>query len=261
MSLIQLLLLFLTAFTAPAIAPWPKRGLPSNNPPNSIQNWNGPGSQVNWAYSWDSYMDPAFPRFLEFIPMLWGDGSLHTNSWVNNVNNALARGSGHIMGFNEPDACGEGQSCIGPDDAATAYRKWIMPFAGRAALGAPAISNAASGLVWLRNFLGACSGCQIDFVPIHWYDSATNFEYFYNYMEEAHQTSGGRQIWITEFSGAGTLQQQITFLQTVIPWLDAQPYIYRYSWFWCDASYTGGSLADGNGNPTELGGVYAYTRY
>lgn len=83
-------------------ASWPKRGLPFNNPPNWIRNFNGGGSQVNWAYSWDSNIDPNFPGYLEYIPMLHG----HTRPWNDDVNRALSRGSGHIMAFNEPDNCG-----------------------------------------------------------------------------------------------------------------------------------------------------------
>lgn len=37
-------------------SPFPKRGLPFNNPSTYIQKWNGGGSQVNWAYNWDSAM-------------------------------------------------------------------------------------------------------------------------------------------------------------------------------------------------------------
>jgi len=59
----------------------PKRGLPYNNPPKYIHNWNGWGSQVNWAYNWDSYMDPGFPRYIEYIPMLWSDAPEHTDGW------------------------------------------------------------------------------------------------------------------------------------------------------------------------------------
>ena len=75
-----------------------------------------------------------------------------------------------------------------------------MPFANRASLGAPAVSNGAGGLPWLRDFLSACAslGCRIDFVPVHWYDSATNIAYFQNYLNEAHDAAGGRQIWLTE---------------------------------------------------------------
>lgn len=104
------------------------------------------------------------------------------------------------MAFNEPDACGLGQSCMSPQQADNAYRKYILPFSGRPALGAPAVTNGPNGLKWLRDFLSLCTGCQIEFVPIHWYDPASNVAYFTKYIEEAHAAVGGRDIWLTEVS-------------------------------------------------------------
>ena len=63
-----------------ADGPFPKRGLIFHNPSSQyIQNWNGAGSQVNWAWNWDSVMDNNFPEWAEFIPMLWGTSSDHTS--------------------------------------------------------------------------------------------------------------------------------------------------------------------------------------
>jgi len=44
-----------------------------------------------------------------------------------------------------------------------------------------------------------------------------------------------------------------------MPWMDQQPWIYRYALFWADPSYGDGLLVDGNGNPTSLGKCYAYS--
>jgi hypothetical protein len=93
-------------------AGWPKRGLPFNNPPRYIRNFSLHGSQVNWAYNWGSNMPPDFPGYLEFIPMLHSDKSEHTNPWFNDANNALLRGTGHLMAFNEPDGCAWGQRYV-----------------------------------------------------------------------------------------------------------------------------------------------------
>lgn len=75
-------LILLLAAACLSLAQFPERGLPYNDPPVSIesQNWNRPGSQINWAYNWGSNMDPNFPEFLEYIPMLWGDAPVHTDS-------------------------------------------------------------------------------------------------------------------------------------------------------------------------------------
>jgi len=50
--------------------------------------------------------------------------------------------------------------------------------------------------------------------------------------------------------------QQTTFMQQAMPWLDAQPYVSRYAWQWCDPS---AGLVASSGVPTALGNTYAYT--
>ena len=82
-------------------------------------------------------------------------------------------------------ATGWGGSCIGsPAHAAASYKTWMQPFAGRAKLGAPAVTNGGSpvGLTYLGYFIGNCTDCTIDFIPIHWYDQR-NVDYLYWYMQ------------------------------------------------------------------------------
>lgn len=196
----QLSALLLAFFTQTTLATWPKRGVPFNDV-SLIQQFNGGGSEVNWAWNWDSYMPNSFPTTMEFIPCLWSDSSDHTSNWAANVNAAIARGTGHVMAFNEPDACGGDQSCMSPQQAVNAWKTYIQPFAGRVALGAPQVTNGASGLPWLESFLSLCTGCQIDFVPIHWYEGVGGQNYladFYNYVGAAYAAGGNRPIWVTE---------------------------------------------------------------
>jgi len=146
-------------------------------------------------------MDTIFPsKTLQYVPMLWGNATQHTKNWNGNVKIAQSRGSKQLLAFNEPDGCGWGQSCMSPAAAAEAYMKWMMPYAANFSLGAPAVTNgpAPGGLAWLSKFLNLCTKCKIDFVPIHWYDRATNVAYFKNYMASARTAAGGREIWITE---------------------------------------------------------------
>lgn len=85
-----------------------------------------------------------------------------------------------------------------PQAAANAYLTYMNPFAGRAYLGAPAVTNGGSGLPWLTKFLALCTGCHIDFIPIHWYDSATNEAYLKWYVGQAKTIAGSLNLWITE---------------------------------------------------------------
>ncbi|KAI1000103.1 hypothetical protein K3495_g8094 [Podosphaera aphanis] len=237
-----------------------KRGLPFNDPPISVQNFHGVGSKVGWAYNWNSNTESSFPPYLEYVPMLW-DGSVeHTSKWLADVAVALGRGnSHHLLAFNEPDLCGDGGSCMTPEVAAATYMALLQPLAGRFRLGAPAITNGPSGLPWLKDFLRLCIGCTIDFVPIHWYDSATNSAYFHAYLEQVHELVGEPNIWLTEFRASGTEDEQKIFLADVLPWMDSLAWVERYAWFWCDPSSQMGQLVNSDKAPTALGEFYAYS--
>ena len=43
----------------------------------------------------------------------------------------------------------------------------------------------------------------------------------------------GKQIWLTEFAMSSTmsLEDEMTYMQEVLPWLETSPAIWRYSWF------------------------------
>jgi hypothetical protein len=73
---------------------------------------------------------------------------------------------------------------LSPEQAAQAWKTHIQPFAGRAKLVSPAVTNgpAPMGLDWMDRFLRACTDCQIDAIAIHIYDSARNIDYFKNYI-------------------------------------------------------------------------------
>lgn len=103
-------------------------------------------------------------NFTEYVPMLWGTKPELTSIWDDHASSWIAAGSEHLLAFNEPENAG--QSNINVTAAADAYRKYMQPFAGKAQLGAPGVSN--GGRDWMTQFLGLCSDCTIDFVPIHW---------------------------------------------------------------------------------------------
>jgi len=149
-------------------------------------------------------------------------------------------GADALLSFNEPDACYGGSSCMAVNDSVAAYMGYMQPFAGKARLGAPAVTNV--GLEWLDDFLGNCSGkCRIDFVPIHWYSNVYAFSYLQYVVETAYNLTkvyypGGLPIWVTELGildGTGGTEAQVeSFMQQAVSWLDAVPYVERYAWFY-----------------------------
>lgn len=238
------------AFVAPAAnvkaVSTRKRGAAYNNAA-LVKSFTGGSSKVSWAYNWGSSTG-AIPTDTEYVPMLWGTDSVHSSNWNFLASRAISRGSKHLLAFNEPDHWE--QSNLSPSDAAAGYKTFMQPFAGKAKLGAPAVTNGGGsmGLTYLKSFLLSCSGCTIDFVPIHWYDSATNVAYFKKHVQDAHAAAGGRPIWITEFAAAGTLAQQTAFLKQVLPWLDSTSYVQRYAYFYADGILTQNNKISALGN-------------
>jgi len=158
------------------------------------------------------------------------------------------------MSFNEPDMTS--QANMSPEDAASAYKTYMMPFAGKAKLGAPAVTNGGGsmGLNWLAAFLEACDDCQVDFVTIHWYDSASNTAYFKEHVQNATDVAGGKPVWVTEFAPTGNPSNAdiSTFLEDVMPWMDSQSFVERYSYFMA----SDGALISGT-EPSTFGQTYA----
>ncbi|KAF2743007.1 glycoside hydrolase family 128 protein [Sporormia fimetaria CBS 119925] len=244
-----------------------KRGVAYNNP-DFVKHFDIPRSKVSWIYNW--YSAPGDTRiWWEFSPMLHSNRPDHTGIWFQNVetcSKVYPPGKINVLSFNEPDQCGNGGACMQHiPTTVDEHRRWIEPlrskYGDRLIVGSPAITNGVGdpangnimGLPYLKEFLKQCHGCQIDFVVIHWYDSARNPGYFKWHVEQVHRETG-KPVWITEFGPSGTEHEQALFLTDVLPWLDAQPYVHRYSMFM--ASQGNLIKPDGTGL-SELGVIYA----
>jgi Glycosyl hydrolase catalytic core len=212
-------------------------------------------TKINWAYNWGQTSD-GLPDGFDYVPMLWG--SKATSTWDQNVQTAIDSGSQYILGFNEPD--NGGQANMDAGTAASLWRQYMEPYSCSAYLGAPAVTNGGPpmGLAWLKDFLGQCSDCTIDFVPIHWYDSATNIDYFKNYVQDAYTAGGQRPIWITEFGFVSGSEEDINnFFAEILPWLDSLDYVDRYSHFMADNNQGLLPLVASSGNVlSNIGGTY-----
>ncbi|GAA6039762.1 hypothetical protein JCM8097_004209 [Rhodosporidiobolus ruineniae] len=209
---------------------------------------------VSWVYNWSLTQNGELTAGVEFVPMLWSDNA---GTWLTDAQAAIDNGSTHLLGFNEPDL--NTQSNMTPEQAATAWKQYMSPFWGKAALVSPAVTNggAPMGTAWLQSFQAACPDCwfQVSAVALHWYDAAWNTGYFTNYLTEAHNLWPDKKIWLTEFAGSGTSEEQQAFLQTVIPWMEQQDWIERYAGFGDFA----GNYVNADGSLTALGQVYSDT--
>ncbi|OAX84754.1 hypothetical protein ACJ72_00864 [Emergomyces africanus] len=227
----------------PPDTPSGKRGLAYNNP-KLLSAFFQTGGPFSWSYNWASRPGGNSPN-VEFVPMLWGPRAF--GSWQSDASASLAAGSAHLLAFNEPDIAE--QANMSPQAAAEAYQMYMNPFAGKAKLGSPAVSNGGPplGLTWMANFLTACGGkCHIDFLVIHWYNGAWLVEDFKNHVSAAIALAmqyGIDKVWITEFGAHGDEGAQAQFLKEVLPWLDSNPGVERYAYFFVDQLVRGDSLS------------------
>ena len=241
----------LVAFSLAAhVAAKGKRGLTYNDA--ALANLFKDSPEVTWGYNW-GFTSEGLDSSLEFTPMLWGPPSAPEPKWTAVLQSNATL---HALSFNEPDL--EGQADISPLVAAVAHRAFLEPFAGRVKLSTPAVTNGPPpdmGTGWTEQFLDECSDCTFDFAAVHWYAN-NDPEGFKTHVKGFYETFG-LPIWVTEFAASGEEEEQISFLKEVLPWLDAQDYVERYSYF----GVFPGFLANENGEGlSALGEVYATTQ-
>ncbi|KAK4051341.1 hypothetical protein OIV83_002825 [Microbotryomycetes sp. JL201] len=213
-------------------------------------------NSLAWAYNWANSEtwgnQPSLNPNVEFVPMLWGKDA---TGWSTAATKAISEGSKHLLGFNEPDL--GSQSNISPTEAANLWKLHMQPFAGKAKLVSPAITNGAPpnmGTGWLDQFLAACTSCRIDAIAIHWYDAAWNTGYFMNYLTDI-SNKYKKPIWLTEFAGSGTVTEQQAFFKKVIPWMESQSFVERYAAFGAFE----GTFVNADASLRPLGLTYADT--
>lgn len=64
-----------------------------------------------------------------------------------------------------------GGACMDVGTAVSAWKQYMEPqksLKDKMYLGSPAVTNGPNGLSYLSSFINACTGCNIDFVNIHW---------------------------------------------------------------------------------------------
>ncbi len=191
---------------------------------------------VGWFYDWGT-QDISVPG-REFVPMAWGKGA----ATIANVDVVTAKQDiTTYLAFNEPD--NKGQANIGVDEAAMLYKNLLR---SGYRIGSPATTE-AQYRVWLADFrtLATRDTSRVDFVAVHWYDwgnwlSGKNpnpdpnavFSRFKNYINAVY-TLHQKPIWVTEFNANINRTSAVheAFMALALPWLDADPRVERYAYF------------------------------
>jgi hypothetical protein len=249
-----------------------KRGIAlggSAGPPAALASTaSTPG--VWWSYNWGTSQNPPGDPRIEYVPMLWGSGSL---------GKAIPVGSKYLLGFNEPNF--NSQANLPAQQAAAAW-----PMVEARANGIPIVSPAVNfcgsacsdptvtdPYTYLSQFLAACSGCKVDYIAVHAY--YCDVQSLRDYLEGNMATGGtlagfvqfGRPIWVTEFACgprrnpdggapiASSVAEQKAYMQAAVPYLESNPNVMRYAWF-SATPIPNVELVNTDGSLTDLGATY-----
>ncbi len=230
------------------------------NPKKGVAGYSNEATAVHaaWGYDWGS--GGSEPAGVEYDPMVWGYYGNANNGFANWMSTIASTGAKYVMGLNEPDNASQANSTV-----ANALEAWgYMQNAGLP-LVSPAAVDATDS--WMQQFMSgaAAKGYRVDAVAIHWYggDDPTGF---INYVNQVHNLYG-KPVWITEFcpadwsgNGGVTAAEAASFMQAVIPQLNAMSFVQRYSWFSAgttDADLGQGALYNADGSLTALGTLYS----
>ena len=244
------------AGTPPPMGPC-KRGIASDQAPSGALAPTQALPGVSWWYNWGDQGDTS--NGVPYVPMIFTGGG-----WLNGP---IPSDSKFLMGFNEPNFADQGN--LTPQQAAD---DWPAVEALAKPLGIPLVSpgvnfcspcttaSITDPYTWLKDFFAACTGCQVDYIAVHWYncDLPSLEAYLYGSSTLEGFTQFGKPIWLTEFAcgmNNPSVADQQAYMAVAIPWLEASPHVYRYSWF-SAAPIPSSQLMNSDGSLTSLGQYY-----
>jgi O-glycosyl hydrolase len=174
-------------------------------------------------------------------------------------------GTKYLLTFNEPNFGSEAN--LTPAQAAALWPQ-IEAFAKARGMKivSPAVNycgspcNETDPFMWLQKFFAACTGCQVDYVAMHWY-ACTKAALTSTLAKYEQQFA--KPLWVTEFSCLDDKSKvddgdELIYMQDAVAALEADPMVFRYAWF--TGRSTGSPpvslLAATSGQLTPLGQKY-----
>ena len=224
---------------------------------------------LSWWYNWyhqpDAGVFSAYQSLgMEFVPMAW-NGAFNETAM-------RAYLDGHpdvkyLLGFNEPNFVS--QANMTPAQAAAIWPtlesiaqdydlKLVAPAVNYCdvCVDIPGTTNDNDPTAWLDAFFDACTGCQVDYIAIHWYACTVGALEWYVGLFDKYELP----VWITEIAcweGTPTLNDQIGYLIGAVDFMEQDPRVFRYAWFSGRSNGPYNSLlAAQSGVLTPLGELY-----
>ena len=185
---------------------------------------------VGWFYNWN--LNTQSSPDIEYVPIR------QNRSWPGLEQDWRARGSLHLLGFNEPDKSDQAKMTV--DEA---IRAWPLLLRTGLRLGSPAPSD--GGLAWLYEFMEKADAAdlRVDFVAVHYYrahpdpgDAKGAARQMRDFLKGVHDRVK-RPLWVTEWNNGANWtkapkpneRQQRDAIREMIEMLDDTPYVERYA--------------------------------
>lgn len=238
-----------------------KRGMAYGH--DSVADLGALSKGIGWWYNWSAAPDDATVAAafgglgLEFVPMIWGQKSFA------GLPAQVPAGTRYLLGFNEPNF--GSQANLTPSQAAALWPQ-VEQYAKQHGLAtvSPAVNycgspcNVTNPFDWLDQFFAACTGCQVDYIAMHWY--ACTPSALTNYLS-TFESKYQQPLWLTEFScldASDTSEPvQEAYMKQALAILEADPRVFRYAWFTGRSTNTPSvSLLGADGALTPLGQTY-----
>lgn len=217
-------------------------------------------AKLTWWYRWAVTAD-AVGEGLELVPMIWGGGARAAD-----VNRTIRPDAKYLLGYNEPNFFAQANL-----SAAQAAADWPTVEAVAKAHGLKIVSPAVNycgdvknktgpchdndPVHYLQDFFAACSGCQVDYVAVHWYNC--DLASLKSYLDRF--TQFDKPIWVTELACAigddTSVAGNEKYLRQAVAYLEERADVFRYSWFSADPIPNARLLND-DGSLTDLGKIY-----
>lgn len=221
---------------------------------------------LDWFYNWGPGYPPLRPastHTAEFVPMIWGRGSLERNAIEQVRSEVPWTGAEYLLGFNEPDHDGQADMSVG-----TAIKLWPQLEQSGLKLGSPAPVQALGD--WLKKFMdqAAAKDLRVDFVTMHSY-APPNADSFLKSVQQLHERYG-KPVWITEFAVADwkatakspsrfSEREILAFMRETVDGLRQMPFVERFAWktrAHDDPIMGASALFRSNGSLTATGELY-----
>jgi hypothetical protein len=239
----------------------PKRGICGDASPEDLAVL---APYITWYYDW-GVAPPAVSEGqlfgIEWVPMCWGG----VNSGdVAGIEAQIPEGSKYLLGYNEPNFIS--QANLTPAQAASMWPNLEKIAADKSLeLISPAVNwcgDCVEGVTndptdWLDQFFSTLLNCKVDYIAIHNY--APGSAAIKSYVEKFRKYN--KPLWITEFAPWDPPKPDydgvVQYMKEVIPFLENEPLIFRYSWFATRVGINPDiSLLKANGTLTKLGQLY-----